>query len=237
MVNRTSRRMLYPVATIASITTLMLASSGPAARGRWDGSPFKDRDRVASTLRANQQALQAFRWTQRRITTVNGKVQNDATFQILPEGGGTFRRVQISAREEHFANRKQQSDARDYRDQIEKLIASYAQELQPDKLAKFIERADATAGSGNSSGTWVLHGVNVVRRGDSVTLYVSGSTYQPKSMEVHTNQGKDFVTGTVNFTALDGGTWCPQSALVQAPQKDWQMSIQNSEFARGAVTQ
>ena len=237
MVHRTSRRMLYPVATVAGISTILLALSGLAALGRGDGSPFKDRARVASTLRANQQALQAFRWTQRVITTVNGKVQNDATFQILPEGGGTFRRVQISAREEHFANRKQERDARAYRDGIEKLIAAYAEALQPDKLAKFIERADATAGSGNSSGTWVLHGVNVVHRGDSVTLYVSGSTYQPKSMEVHTSQGKDFVTGTVSFTALDGGTWCPQSALVQAPQKDWQMSIQNSEFARGAVAE
>jgi len=237
MVNQTKRGMLYPVATIASVTTLMLASSGPAARGRGDGSPFKDRDRVSRALRANQQALQTYRWTQRRITTVNGKVQNDAMFTILPEGGGTFRRVQISAREEHFANRKQQSDARDYRDEMEKLIAAYAQELQPDKLAKFIDHADATAGSGESSGTWVLHGANVVRRGDSVTLYVSGSTYQPKSMEVHTSQGKDFVSGTVTFTALDGGTWCPLTALVQAPQKDWQMTIQNSEFARGAVAE
>ena len=134
--------------------------------------------------------------------------------------GGRLKAKVIENKKEEFAELMQNLGA---------LAASYGH-LPQDKLQAFAKNATVGKGEGAEAGTVRIQGANVLVDGDSMSIWIDPASYMMRRVEIGTSLEKKPVRMVSEYRSVDNGPTYQARAVLQYPEKQVELTVENFEY-------
>ncbi|MGH9901896.1 MAG: hypothetical protein ACRD68_08815, partial [Pyrinomonadaceae bacterium] len=207
----------------------------------------QDKQRFAEAQKQNQGALRSYTWKSRTELKLKGETKNvkleqvrydlDGQLQKTPLGGapqqpqqqqgrglrGRLKTKVVENKKEEFAELMQK---------LAHLVGSYGH-MPPDRLQAFAEGATFSRGADALQGTIHIQGANVLQPGDALSVWIDPATQMMRRVEIQTALDGKPVTAVSEFRSVAGGPTYQARSVLQYPEKQVEVTIDNYEYQRG----
>jgi len=197
---------------------------------------------VATTVKANAQALKTFSYQQRLQLQLKGETKKVTLNQITYDMNGNLQKTLLSEQPPADAQpsggrlkrrvvAKKTGEFKDMMGDISALVKSYT-ELPAEQLQTSLKQATISAGGGDMAGAVqiVMHNVN--QNGDSMTIWIDQKTMLFRRAVIATTYEGNPVTTTANYNTLQSGQVYMAQAILNYPKKNVVVQIDNSNYQR-----
>jgi hypothetical protein len=213
----------------------------------------QQKEQFVQAQQANTTALREYTWKRRtdlklkgeskKVTMEQVRYDIDGKLEKTPIGGapeqppqeqpasgrgrrgGRVKQKVIENKKEEFAELMQKLGA---------LAASYGQ-LPQDKLQAFAKNATVGKGEGAEAGTVRIQGGNVLVDGDSMSIWIDPVSYMMRRVEIGTSLEKKPVRLVSEYRSVDNGPTYQARAVLQYPDKQIELTIENFEYQHVAA--
>ncbi len=226
----------------AFLSLFLLASSYQLAPA---GRLFAQQERVAAlkqSLAENQKRLRQYKWIETTVIKMKGEEKSRVQKLCFYGAGGQVQKQQLTAPPPQQNVRgikgriveKKKEEVTGYMQEAAALVHQY---VPPDP-----QRIQAAAAAGNLSispagpGAARLELRNYLKPGDSVTFNMDTATNSMQAMKgkSYLQTQQDPVTLNVTFARLSTGVSHPANTVLDAPAKNIQVVVQNSDYELAA---
>jgi len=207
----------------------------------------QQKEQFVAAQQANKAALREYTWKRRTDLKLKGESKKltmeqvrydiDGKLQKTPIGGppepqpqakpagrgrrgGRVKEKVIENKKEEFAELMKNLGA---------LVASYGQ-LPQDKLAAFTKNATVGKGEGAQAGTVSIKGGDVLVPGDSMSIWIDPTSYMMRRVEIATSLEKKPVSLVSEYRTLDNGLTYQARSVLQYPEKQVELTVENFEY-------
>jgi hypothetical protein len=189
---------------------------------------------------ANANGLRQYAWKTRTEVRKGGEVQSVQLHLVRHDAGGALQKTLIGGSEPRqiptrglrgFIARKKKEDFVEMLDGLGALARSYAA-LPPGAMQRFIAGAEVTPGAGPGLTLFRLHGRDVLRPGDSVTVWVDALTRRNRRVEVGTTFERQPVRVVSEFRDLPGGPTYLSLSVIDYPSRELVVTTENFDHSR-----
>jgi hypothetical protein len=208
----------------------------------------QQKEQFVAAQQANKAALREYTWKRRTELKLKGESKKvtmeqvrhdiDGKLQKTPIGGapeapppeqpasgrgrrgGRLKEKIIENKKEEFAELMQNLGA---------LVASYGH-LPQDKLQAFAKGATMGRGEGAEGGTVRIQGGNVLVDGDSMSIWIDPASSMMRRVEIATALEKKPVNLVSEYRSLDNGPTYQARSVLQYPEKQIELTIENFEY-------
>lgn len=197
-------------------------------------------ERFVQAQRENAAALKAYEWKSRVEVRQRGETRNvqlflmryglDGFLQKTPIGGTPPLELPRRPLMRKVAE-KRVAETKELVGDLADLARSYAH-LPPDRLAAALGGADVIAPLDRPSELTQLRLRNVLRPGDTVTVWIDPATHQPGRMRVDSFLEGHPATVVSEFRQLDAGPHYVARVMVDYPSEAMQVVTENFDYAR-----
>ncbi len=193
---------------------------------------------MAETYKRNQEELQSYSWKSRTEVTVGGKVKELTLFGVRYDLDGKLHKTPIGTDEPEPKVRgpirkrrakKKLKKAADFNQDLRELIRSYTQ-FTPRQMHSVFARAGEWRGQGATEGVTRVQARGVVRRGDSMDIWVDSRTRRLRKVEIRTSLDGEFVNVVTEFRDLEDGPTYPARTLVTTQTRGKPLILQTDNF-------
>ena len=187
------------------------------------------------SLAKNQQQMRQYQWIETTTISMKGEVKSESKKSCFYGPDGQVVKQEISATQAQMpgglrgkAAAKKKGEITDYMKQAVAMVKEY---VPPDS-----QRIQAAKDAGNLSLTPVGGGITLTIRsylkpGDVLAIsLMSGMAIQKVNINTYLDTQKDAVTLAVDFASLANGLNYPGRIVLDAPAKNMQVVIQNSDY-------
>jgi hypothetical protein len=226
--------------TVFYLTMIVSASAQMAG-----GSNPEMQQKVAAlkqSMAENKQKLRQYQWVETQQITLKGEQKPERVFQCSYGPNGQVQKVpmgnqpQQQGRQGKLRERvveKKTAEMKDYMQQVQSLLAMYVppkSELIQQAVQNHNVSIDKTVGSGPTQ----IVIKNYAKPGDQLTLGFDAAAKKISSINVNTymDDPKDAVTLAVQMASLPDGTNYSQQTVLNATQKQIQVTTTNSNYAK-----
>ena len=213
----------------------------------------QQKEQFVQAQQANTAALREYTWKRRtelklkgeskKVTMEQVRYDIDGKLEKTPIGGapeqppkeqpasgrgrrgGRLKQKVIENKKEEFAELMQNLGA---------LAASYGH-LPQDKLQAFAKTATVAKGEGANAGTVHIQGANVLVDGDSMSVWIDPASYMMRRVEIGTSLEKKPVRLVSEYRSVDNGPTYQARAVLQYPEKQIELTIENFEYQRAGA--
>lgn len=238
--------LLYGVFGVFLLTALLLTGAKSQLVSA-EPAFFQGMDpaKVAAAIKGNAQALKAFSYQQRTQLQVKGETKKVTLNQMDYDMYGNLRKTLLS--EEPAADSQQSSGGRrggrlkqrviakkkgEFKEMMEgiaSLVKSYT-ELPPERLQAALKQAAFSQGQGDMQGAIQIRMLNVVRQGDSLTLWIDQAAMLFRRVAIATSYEGNPVTATANYAMLPTGQVYMAKSVLNYPKKKVVVEIDNLNY-------
>jgi hypothetical protein len=199
---------------------------------------------LKQSMAANKQRLHHYQWVETQQITLKGEQKPEKVFQCSYGPNGQIQKIPLGNQPQQQQGRqggrlreriveKKTEEMKDYMQQVQSLLSMYVPpnaELIQQAVQKHNVSIDKTVGSGITQ--LVIH--NYAKQGDQLTLGFNAAAKKIESVNVNTymDDPKDAVTLAVTMASLPDGTNYTQQTVLNATQKQIQVTTSNSNYAK-----
>jgi hypothetical protein len=197
---------------------------------------------LKQSMAENKQKLHQYQWTETQQITLKGEQKPERVFQCSYGPNGQVQKVpmgnqpQQQGRQGKLRERvveKKTDEMKAYMQQVQSLLSMYVppkSELIQQAVQNHNVSIDKTVGSGLTN----LVFKNYAKQGDQMTLGFDAAAKKIASINVNTymDDPKDAVTLAVQMASLPDGTNYAQQTVLNATQKQIQVTTTNSNYAK-----
>ncbi len=193
---------------------------------------------MAETYKRNQEELQSYRWKSRTEVTVGGKLQELTLFRVRTDLDGKLHKTPIETDQPEPKVRgpirrrrakKKLKKAAEFSQDLRELIRSYTQ-FTPRQMHSVFARAGEWRGQGATEGVTRVQARGVVRRGDTMDIWVDSRTRRLRRVEIRTSLDGKFVDVVTEFRDLEDGPTYPAWTLVRTETRGKPLIIRTDNF-------
>jgi len=217
------------------LLALTLTIAGAAA-------PSQNREFVQAQ-QANSAALHEYTWKSRTELSLNGEIRNVTLQQVRYDLDGKLQKTRIGGTEPQQGSgrgrrggfiqqrviAKKQADFKELLADLTALVTSYSH-LPQEKLQGFAARATISKGQGAAGGTVRIQGGDVLVAGDSMIVWVDPTSHMMRRVEIRTTLELKPVHVVADYRSLDNGLTYQARAILQYPERDIEVAVENFEY-------
>ena len=243
--------LLYGVLGVFLLTALLLTGAKSQLVRAYSAPAFfqgMDPAKVAAAIKGNAQSLKAFSYQQRTQLQLKGETKKVTLNQMDYDSDGKLRKTLLS--EQPAANSQQSSgggrggrlkqrvvarkkgEFKEMMEGIASLVKSYT-ELPPEQLQAALKHAAFSPGQGDMEGAIQIQMHNVIRQGDSLTLWIDHATMLFRKVAIATNYEGNPVTATANYAMLPTSQVYMAKSILNYPKKQVVVEIDNLNYQQG----
>ena len=240
--------LLYGVLGGFLLTALLLTGAKSQLVSAYSPPAFFqgiDPAKVAAAIKGNAQSLKAFSYQQRTQLQLKGETKKVTLNQMDYDGDGKLRKTLLS--EQPTADSQQSSgrgrggrlkqrvvarkkgEFKEMMEGIASLVKSYT-ELPPERLQAVLKQAAFSQGQGDMQGAIQVKMLNVIQRGDSLTLWIDQAAMLFRRVAIATNYEGNPVTATANYATLPTGQVYMAKSILNYPKKAVVVEIDNLNY-------
>src|SRR5206468_4074893 len=104
-----------------------------------------------------------------------------------------------------------------------------------DKLQAFAKNATVGKGEGAEAGTVRIQGGSVLFDGDSMSIWIDPASYMMRRVEIGTSLEKKPVRLVSEYRSVDDGPTYQARAVLQYPEKQIELTVENFEYQHAAA--
>lgn len=185
----------------------------------------------------NQQALHAYRWQVRTVYRVDGKQRREDVYFARYDEKGSIEQTLVGGGKKPLPKVVTPVDtfeADQERDRVGNMalalsleIARY-ESLPVDRQRALMKAAERTTEGGAEK----VHLTDIVKNGDSATVWMDGKTGLQRRVELHGTLDGDPFDATYTFAALRDGAVYPATVHIQVPARKLDVTTTNSGYLR-----
>jgi hypothetical protein len=196
---------------------------------------------------ASEQALRQYTWESRTEVRVGDKVKSTVLEMVRYGADGTLQKTVIGgqqAKEKRkllditpmgaLVKHVRDKQSKEYKEGLGKLLEAYA-EIPTDKMRGFFDRASFQPGRDAMQGTLRISGTDVVKRHDTLSIWIDLQTREKRQLEVLTSLDGDPVQIDSQFGKLADGTTYTTRTTLEVKPKNLTMITENFDFTRGST--
>lgn len=196
----------------------------------------------AQAQQQNAQALRQYTWKSRTEIQKSGETKNVRLALVRYDSYGTLQETTISSGPQQqlptrgirgLIAQKKKENFMETLDGLGTLAKSYG-ELRPDQLQRFMATAMVTPEMSSQQKLVRISGSNVLRPGDSMTLWVDAVTRRQRKVEIQTMLERKPVRIVSDFEALPNGPVYMARSVVDYPGEE--LTLITDNFAHQRVT-
>ena len=203
---------------------------------------------VAAAIKANAQALKAFRYQQRMQLQLKGETKKVTLTQMSHDMNGNLQKTQLSedpppdapqqssgggrgGRIKQRIVAKKTGEFKQMMGEIADLVKSYT-ELPPEQLQASLKQAVFSPGEGDMAGAVQIVMRNVTQSGDSMTIWIDRTAMLYRRAVIATTYEGNPVTTTANYAMLPSGQVYMVQAILNYPKKQVVVELDNMNYQR-----
>ena len=207
-----------------------------------------DPAKAAATIKANALALKGFTYQQRVQLQLKGETKKVTLNQMSYDMNGNEQKTLLSEQPSADSSPQQSSGGRGGRlkqkvvakktgefkqmmGEIAALVKSYTQ-LPPDVLQGALKQGSLSQGQGDMQGAIQIQMRNVIRQGDSLTLWIDQNALLFRRAVIATVYEGNPVTTTANYAMLPTGQVYMAQSILNYPKKQVVVEIDNMNYQR-----
>jgi len=206
-----------------------------------------DPAKVAAAIKANGQALKAFIWQQRMQVQLKGETKKTTLNQMNYDVNGNLQKTLLSeqpspdaapppsgggrlrGRVKQKVVSKKKGEFKEMMEGIASLVKSYT-ELQPQQLQSALKQAAFSPGQGDMNGSVQIQMANLLQQNDSLTIWIDEGTLLFRKIAIVSSYDHKPVTATANYSMLPSGQAYMAQAIVNYPEKQVVVEIDNLNY-------
>jgi len=198
---------------------------------------------VKESVARNKASLSQYTWTEQDQILYKGDVKKTTQYVCRYGPDGKVQKTQLGQPAPEKRKRglrgkiieEKKDEMKDYMDRAVALIHNYVPPT-PEAMQAAFQAGNVMAG-GAGPGRMQLQFKNYFKQGDSMSFSFDQATKALTSVNVNSylNDAKDAVTLQVTFQSLPDGTNYAASTVLNAPAKDIQVNLQNSNYQKLAM--
>jgi hypothetical protein len=183
-----------------------------------------DLEQIAATFAANRERLRGYGWRSGTELTVDGETMSLGPYEVRYDSRGELVRTPVPVERGPDGRNRRPSGRK--RQQYEKLLVSLRalidSYVEPDPRTARQLYSDATVweGDARSEGMSRIQARDVLRKGDSVSLWLDAVTRTPQRLEILTSSGGEPVRVSAEFASLPEGAFYPSRVVVETEIKE-----------------
>jgi hypothetical protein len=196
---------------------------------------------------ANEQALRQYTWKSRTEVRVGGEVKSILLEMVRYDAGGNLQKTPIGGQAAKKRSRlvdktpfgalvKHVKDKKtdEFNDDLRKLVDAYTH-IPPDAMQKFFQHAAFQPGQSEMQGTIRVFGSDVVKKQDTLSIWIDPQTREKRKVEILTSLHGDPVQIVSQFGKLADGVSYTSVSKVEIQAKELQINTENFEFVRSST--
>ncbi len=198
---------------------------------------------VKESVARNKASLSQYTWTEQDQILYKGDVKKTTQYICRYGPDGKVQKTMLGqpAPEKHKRGlrgkivEEKTDEMKDYMQRAVALIHNYVPP-NPQQMQEAFQAGNVMAG-GAGPGQIQLQFKNYVKQGDSMTFNFNQASKALTAVNVNSylNDAKDAVTLQVTFQSLPDGTNYAASTVLNAPAKDIQVNLQNTNYQKLAM--
>ena len=196
--------------------------------------------KLAQALQQNVQALRQYTWKSQTEIQNGGETKSVQLSLMRYDIDGTLRKSPISATPQQklptrgirgLIAQKKKQNFMETLDSLGALAKSYS-ELSSDEMQRFMASAIVTPEISSQQKLIRIKGNNVLRPGDSMTLWVDAVTRKQRKVEIQTTLEGKPVRIVSNFQDLPNGPTYMARSVVDYPSEELTLITENFDYER-----
>ena len=228
---------LFTVALLASASAQMAGGSNPEMQQKIAA--------LKQSMAANKQKLHQYQWVETQQITFKGEQKPERVFQCSYGPSGQVQKIPLGNQPQQQQGgrqggrlrervvEKKTDEMKQYMQQVQSLLSMYVppkSQLIQQAVQSHNVSIDKTVGAGPTQ----IVIKNYAKPGDQLTLGFDTAAKKIVSINVNTymDQPKDVVTLAVQMASLPDGTNYAQQTVLNATQKQIQVTTTNSNYAK-----
>jgi hypothetical protein len=194
----------------------------------------------AQSQQQNSQALRQYTWKSRTEIKKSGETRNVQLALVRYDSYGMLQETPISnSPQQQLPTRgirgliaqKKKENFMETLDSLRTLAKSYG-ELRSEELQRFMAAAIVTPEMSRQQKLFRIAGSNVLRPGDSMTLWVDAVTRKQRKVEIQTTLDRKPVRIVSDFEDLPNGPTHMARSMVDYPSEELTLITENFDYAR-----
>ncbi|MBI1357499.1 MAG: hypothetical protein GC160_24420 [Acidobacteria bacterium] len=205
---------------------------------------------IAQSTKQNAQLLKQYVWTMRTEIEQKGEVKGVRLDQVRFDIDGNPQRTALTGPPEgkeaagirpRPKRRRQKmidnkvEDKQEYIQRLMSLSGRYLTPSQP-SIQKLFQTGEFWQGKGPTDPVIRIEVSNLVKPGDALTLTIDPQTKKPLQARIETNLDGDPVSVVADYRVLPNGPSYVARTVIQAPEKQMQIKIENFDYVRQGAT-
>ena len=223
--------------------TMLVSASAQMASGQ-NGEMQQKLAALKESMAENKQKLHQYQWVETQQITFKGEQKPERVFQCSYGPNGQVQKIPMGNQPQQQQGRqggrlrervveKKTDEMKQYMQSVQSLLSMYVppkSELIQQAIQNHNVSIDKTVGSGVAQ----LVFKNYAKPGDQLTLGFDAAAKKIASINVNTymDNPKDAVTLAVQMASLPDGTNYAQQTVLNATQKQIQVTTTNSNYAK-----
>jgi hypothetical protein len=215
---------------VAALALVLTASAVASGQKYWE---------FVRAGQSNADALRGYTWKSRTEVQKGGETKSVKVQLVGHDAGGAERRTVLSESAQKIPTfglrgliaRKKKEDFVELLGELSALAKSYGA-LPPAKMQQFIAGAAVTPGVSAQQGLFRLDGRDVLRPGDTMTLWVDALTRRHRRVEVETTFEGEPVRLVSEFADLPGGPTYMARSVLAYPSRELVVLTENYDHVR-----
>jgi len=200
----------------------------------WAGSvAYSQQD----AMKQNAVALRQYTWKSQTQIRKEGDVKATKLYSSRYAADGTV--VQLLLQEESaslpkfgirgMVAKKKKEEAQKLIEELQQLAKSYG-ELPPAKMQEFMKTAKATLETNAPQPLLRLESTNVLKPGDSMTIWLDANTRRQRSVEINSTFDEKPVRIVTEFRDLPNGPTYMARSVVDYPREELTLTMENFDY-------
>jgi hypothetical protein len=227
--------ILFYLTTLVSGSAQMAGGSNPEMQQKLAA--------LKQSMAANKQKLRQYQWVETQQIALKGEQKPERVFQCSYGPNGQVQKIPLGSQPQQQARQggkfrqrvveKKTEEMKDYMQQVQSLLSMYVppkSQLIQQAVQNHNVSLDKTVGGGLTQ----IVVKNYAKPGDQLTLGFDAAAKKIASINVNTymDDPKDAVTLAVQMASLPDGTNYAQQTVLNATQKQIQVTTTNSNYAK-----
>jgi len=188
----------------------------------------------------NAEALRQYTWKSRTEIRKGGDIKNVRLALVRYDRYGALQKTQISSTPQQqlptrglrgLIAQKKKEDFIETLDGLAAVAEAYA-EIPADAMRRFLSTASFTPEFGSTQKLLRISGSNVLKPGDSMTLWIDATTRNQRRVEIRTNLDRKPVRIVSEFADLSAGPTYMAHSVVDYPAEGVTLITENFDYER-----
>lgn len=202
--------------------------------------PGQQYDKFAQAQRANAEALREYNWWSRTEVRKDGETKSVRLYLMSYDLDGTIRQSLISGSQPQqiptrglrgLVAKKKKEEFVETLDGLGALARTYGN-LAPAELRSFMAGAAVTPEASARQSLLRIEGGDVLRPGDSMTIWVDALTRRQRRVEVRTSYDGKPVRIVSEFRDVPKGPTYMARSVVEYPSRELSITTENFDYER-----